>query len=78
MNGSRQHALQEARKLVRTFGSAPDARGRASAVLSELKRAEGWSEPQRREIAAVEAWVRGGPSVTSLEAKLRALLATLS
>ena len=78
MNGSRLQALQDARKLVRTFGSAPDARGRASAVLSELKRAEGWSDGQRREIAAVAEWLQAGPSVTTLEARLRALIAALS
>lgn len=78
MNGSRQQALQDARKLVRTFGSAPDARGRALAVLSELKRAEGWSEAQRREIAAAQAWLQAGPSVSALEARLRTLLGALS
>lgn len=78
MNGSRQQALQDARRLVRTFGSAPDARGRALAVLSELKRAEGWSGPQRQEIAEVTRWLQSGPSVGALEARLRALLAALS
>ncbi|WP_421937285.1 hypothetical protein [Phenylobacterium sp.] len=78
MSGSCQQALADARKLVRTFGSAPDGRRRAQAVLSELKHAEGWSAPALREIGAVEAWLRETPALSALEPRLRALLATLS
>jgi hypothetical protein len=78
MSGSRQQALMAARKLVRTFGSAPDPRRRAQAVLSELKHAEGWSAGGLREIGAVEAWLQGAPSLQALEPRLRALLAALS
>jgi len=78
MDGSRQQALRDARKLVRTFGSAPDGKGRAQAVLAELRRADGWTEPQRREITDVAAWLTAGPPVTALEPRLRALLAALS
>ncbi len=77
MSGSRQQALVAARKLVRTFASAPDAKRRAQTVLSELKRAEGWSAADQREIDAADAWLRGGPSVSGLEAGLRGLLARL-
>lgn len=76
MSGSRQQALTEARKLVRTFGSAPDARRRAQAVLSELKHAEGWSSLQLEKIAEVDIWLQGAP-LTALEPRLRALLESL-
>lgn len=78
MSASRQHALSEARKLVRTWASAPDAKRRAQAVLSELKRAEGWSADAQREIDATDNWLREGASVSALEARLRALLTRLA
>ena len=74
MSGSRQQALVDARKLVRTFASAPDGRRRAHAVMSELRHAEGWNPAQARDIAAVEAWLQTHPPVSTLEARLRALL----
>jgi len=77
MSGDCEQALVEARKLVRTFASAPEARRRAQAVLSELKRADGWSAAAQREIAAVDSWLQGGPSTAALEPRLRALLAHL-
>lgn len=77
MSGSRQQALAEARKLVRTFGSAPDPRRRAQAVLSELKRVDGWTSAGLSDIAAVDAWLQSAPSVTALEPRLRALLEKL-
>lgn len=77
MSGDREQALVEARRLVRTFGSAPDARRRAQAVVSELKRADGWSPSAKREIAAVDSWLQSAPSLGALEPRLRALLAQL-
>jgi hypothetical protein len=78
MSGSRQEALAEARRLLRTFGSAPDARRRAQAVLSELKHADGWSSSQQEKIAAADSWLQGAPALTALEPRLRALLTSLS
>lgn len=77
MSGSRQQALIDARKLLRTFGSAPDPRRRAREILSELRRAEGWAIAARREIDATEAWLATSPSASGLEGRLRALLAAL-
>lgn len=77
MSSSRQQALAEARKLVRTFGSAPDPKRRAQAVLSELRHAEAWPPQAGREIADVDAWLQTAPPVTALEPRLRALLAKL-
>ena len=78
MSGSCQQALVDARKLVRTFASAPDARRRAQAVMSELRHAEGWSAGAQRDIDAVEAWLRISPSVSALQPRLRDLLGRLS
>jgi hypothetical protein len=78
MTGSRDQALAEARKLLRGFGAAPDARRRAQAVLSALRQSDDWSAAGRRQLEAAEAWLRAGPSATALEPKLRALLTTLA
>jgi hypothetical protein len=78
MSGSRQQALVDARKLVRTFASAPDARRRAQEVLAELKRADDWSGAGWKQIEAVDAWLQSKPSVSALEPRLRALLSGLS
>lgn len=77
MADSPHQALADARKLVRTFQSAPDPRRRAQEVLSVLKRSEGWSPAAAREIVAVDAWLRSQPSVLELAPRLRALLDTL-
>ena len=77
MSGSYQQALVDARKLVRTFASAPDARRRAHAVISGLKRAEGWSVPARNAIAAADAWLATSPPTSGLEVRIRDLLARL-
>jgi hypothetical protein len=78
MSGSRQQALVDARKLVRTFASAPDARRRAQAVMSELRHADGWNATAQRDIDAVDAWLRTSPSVSALEPRLRELLDRLA
>lgn len=78
MSASRQQALVEARKLVRTFAAAPDSKRRAQAVLSELKRADGWPPDAQREIDATDSWLREGPPVSALEARLRGLLTRLA
>lgn len=78
MSGSRQQALVVARQLVRTFGSAPDPRRRAQAVLSELKRADDWSAAGLQGIAAADAWLQTLPSIAALEPRLRDLLGRLA
>ena len=77
MSGTRQQALVDARKLVRTFASAPDSRRRAQAVISELKRADGWSVSARNAIAAADDWLATGPPMSGLEPRLRDLLTRL-
>ena len=78
MSGSRHQTLVVARQLVRTFASAPDARRRAQAVIAELKRADDWPIPSRNAILAADTWLAGGPPMSALEARLRALLARLA
>jgi hypothetical protein len=77
MSGTCEQALADARRLVRTFGSAPEPRRRAQAVLSELTRAEGWSAHQRAAIEGFRDWFRGAPAVSALEPRCRALLSAL-
>lgn len=78
MTGSRDQALADARKLLRGFGAAPDARRRAQAVLSALRQADNWSAAGRRQIGAIDAWLRSSPSTTALEPQLRVFLAALA
>jgi hypothetical protein len=77
MSDGREQALTDARKLVRTLGSAPDARARARAVVSELRRADVWSAAELRKVDAVDAWLRTSPPVTDLQPRLRALLTAM-
>jgi len=78
MTGSRQQSLVDARKLMRTFSSAPDARRRAQAVISELRHAEGWAPAAQQAIAAADTWLGTSPSLTALEPRLRDLLVRLA
>lgn len=77
MSETCEQALADARRLVRTFGSAPEPRRRAQAVLSGLIWAEGWSAPQRAAIEGFRDWLRGEPAVSALEPRCRALLSAL-
>lgn len=77
MANSHHEALAQARKLFRTFQSAPNPRRRAQDVLSELSRAEGWGPRARREIAEAETWLQSLPSELELRSRLKALLAKL-
>jgi broad specificity phosphatase PhoE len=78
MTGSRQQALVVARQLVRTFGSAPDPRRRAQAVMSELRRADDWSAAGLQGLEVADAWLRTLPPVTALQPRLRELLIHLT
>lgn len=77
MSGHRQHALAAARKLVRTFASAPDARRRAQAIVSELRHADEWSAPEQREIEALDLWLRGAPPLNELQPRCQAAVSRL-
>lgn len=72
-----RQALLDARKLVRTFASAPDPRRRAQEVLSVLKRADGWAPDAMAELAATDDWLRDHPSVLVLADRLRTMITKL-
>src|SRR4051812_37447473 len=65
MSGSRQQSLVDARRLMRTFASAPDARRRAQAVISELRHGEGWAPAAQQAIAATDTWLSTSPPLTA-------------
>jgi hypothetical protein len=46
-------------------------------VISELKRAEGWSVSARNAISAADAWFAAGPPMSELQGRLRDLLTRL-
>ena len=77
MTNSPDQALLDARKLVRSFRSAPDPRHRAQEIVSELRRADGWSAKAQDEIATTEAWLTALPATLELEGRLRVLLSRL-
>ncbi|MBI1198951.1 MAG: hypothetical protein GC203_13905 [Phenylobacterium sp.] len=77
MSASRNEALSAARKLLRTFGSAPEPRRQARAIYAELTHAAGWTEGERRAIDAFGAWLLAQPSTLELKPRCADLLATL-
>lgn len=78
MPGNREQAIAFARKLLRTFASAPDARRRAQEVLSELRRCDDWSSLEFSELHATAEWLRSAPPTPALEIRLRQVVAQLS
>jgi hypothetical protein len=77
MTVSRGEALAAARKLLRTFGSAPEPRQRARAIHSELGHAEGLTPSERGEIEALGAWLLERPPISELKPRCERLLAKL-
>ena len=75
MIGSRMECVAKARKLVRTFSSAPDSHRRAHEILHELARIQGLGPAERSEIAAFGAWLAEKPSSGQLKARCEAVLA---
>jgi hypothetical protein len=74
---SRGEALASARKLVRTFASAPDPRRQARSIHSELTHWDGWAGPEREQIDALGAWLADDPNLTELRPRCEQLLARL-
>jgi hypothetical protein len=77
MSVSGAAALAAARRLLRTFASAPDPRRQARLIYSELASAEGWTTAQRAEIDALGAWLLGTPSIRDLKLRCAQVLAAL-
>lgn len=77
MSISRVDALAAARKLLRTFASAPDPKQRSRAICAELMRASDWTHTQRAAIEELSAWLRGYPPSAELRLRCERLLARL-
>jgi hypothetical protein len=74
---SRGEALASAKKLVRTFASAPDPRRQARSIHSELAHWDGWTGPEREQIDTLGAWLADDPSLAELRPRCERLLANL-
>lgn len=75
---SKAEALASARKLVRTFGSAPDPRRHARTLLGLLTKAHGWSAGQVEQMQALDAWLDSHPPIGELRPRCDQALAKLS
>jgi hypothetical protein len=70
-------ALTAARRLLRTFASAPDPRRQARVIYSELAGAEGWTKAEQKEVDALGAWLQGLPSIGDLKPRCADVLTKL-
>lgn len=71
-------AIAEAKRLLRTFSSAPDARRQARSIYAELARAEGWNRRQRDEIDALGTWLLELPAVGELRSRCETAVRSLT
>ncbi len=74
---TRDECLSTARKLLRTFGSAPDARRRAQEIFQALSRCSALSIAERGEVQTFGQWLAGKPSTGELKPRCESLLAGL-
>jgi hypothetical protein len=77
MSVSGEAALAAARRLLRTFASAPDPRRQARMIHSELASAEGWTKAEQKEVDALGAWLQGLPSIGDLKPGCAQVLSNL-
>ena len=77
MLGSRSEGVATARKLCRTFSSAPDARRRAQEIFHVLARINGLTSAERARVAELGAWLQDKPSTTELKPRCEATVAAL-
>lgn len=73
----RSEALATARKLLRGFSGAPDARQPAHKLYWELLHAEGWSKAEQARIIELGAWLQTRPDLSLLKPQCAAALAKL-
>ncbi len=78
MTVSRGEALAAAKKLLRTFDSAPEPTRQARSIYSELSHAEGLSAQERSEVEALGAWLLERPRLSELKPRCAQLLAKLA
>jgi hypothetical protein len=74
---SRGEVLAAARKLLRTFASAPEPRRQAQSIYSELAHGDGWTPGEREAIDALGAWLHGLPQLGELKLRCEQLLTAL-
>lgn len=74
MSLSRDEALSAAKKLLRTFDSAPDPQGRARQIYSAINHAEDLSKAERNDIEAFGTWLSERPLSVELKPRCRGLL----
>lgn len=77
MDPSRHEALAQARKFVRTLGSAPDPQRQAQAAVALLMRSGPWPPAAERQILDLAAWLAARPSPTAIKPRCQALLQAL-
>jgi len=77
MSLSRGEALTSARKLLRTFASAPDPRRQAQAIYSQLAHADGWPPADRSQIDALGVWLADSPRQADLKTRCEQVVAKL-
>ena len=78
MTISRREALAAARKLLRTFASAPEPHRQARLIYSQLSHAEGLTAMERDQIEAFGAWLQERPRISELKPTCERLLAKLA
>ena len=74
---SRGEVLATARKLLRTFASAPEPRRQAQSIYSELVHGDGWTPREREAIEARGAWLQGLPRLAELKLRCEQVLTAL-
>ncbi len=78
MSASRNEALTAARKRLRTFSSAPDAKKEARELYSELVGADGWTPGECDAIETFGVWLLDYPAASELRPRCEQLLAALA
>lgn len=78
MSFHRDEAITAARKLLRTFASAPEPRRQARAMHSALAGAEGWSLAERETIDSLGAWLAETPAEAALRPRCEEVLLGLA
>ncbi len=74
---TRAESLAAARKLLRTFASAPDARRRAQAFFQTLSRCRALSPAEQGQVDALGQWLADKPSTAQLKARCEEVLTRL-
>ena len=70
-------SLSAARRLLRTFPSAPDARRQARLIHRALAHGA-WPASRNDELEAFAAWLDGAPPIETLQARCAELVGALS